>query len=102
MDWKYRQLWRRCGLALGMALLVGGWSVTGYAHEQQQVLKESKRRLWFEGYQGILIREGAQRPEQKERKVFSASASRNIYRSGMILMFAGAGIAAFSFPKIRE
>ena len=40
---------KRLGFALGIAVAIWGWRVTGFAHEQQQVLRtgdNARLRLW--------------------------------------------------------
>ncbi len=74
---------RRLMLAIGAALLVGGWGTTRYADEQQQAAITGYRweiRLWISG---------RSRSEQ-------LIPSRVIYGAGVIGMAIGAGLIGFA------
>ena len=65
-------------LAIGAALLVGGWGTTRYVHEQQQGRTEWKYQVWFGD------------PDHGHM------ASRVIYGGGVLGMAIGAGLIGFA------
>lgn len=82
---------KRTGFAIGIMLLMGGWGLTWYVHEQQQIVgaADSTRRmtLWKDGRIRI--------PTVYELETIP---SRYIYATGIMLMVIGAGVTAFTLP----
>lgn len=76
---------KRKRFTIGVILLMGGWGLTWYAHEQQQgvgVDSALRLRLWM------------------GQSVGSAHLfpSRYIYAAGILIMTVGAGVTAFNLP----
>ena len=82
---------RRLLIALGAVLLVGGWGVTQFIHEEQMAIpmrnEDSLPRLkrWYTG---------------TVTGPYKAPRGRVIYRAGVLGMALGAGLIGFGvFPK---
>ena len=82
---------RRWILGVGTALLVGGWSMTRYAHEQQQSGSEgqvSSYYMWIYGPPG--------------KAGTSHMAGKTIFGTGGVAMAVGAGLIGFAFLRDRS
>jgi hypothetical protein len=73
---------RRIILGIGAALLVGGWGLTRYAHEQQESVVDDARDIIWVGGDNIFIR-----------------GSRTYFGAGVASMAIGAGLIGFGVPK---
>ena len=81
-------------LAVGAVLLIAGWGITRYAHEQQQAVStetDSRAIMWFNG--------------DRNTRVLGARwqvAIREIYAAGVLGMAVGAGLIGFAIPCSRD
>lgn len=83
---------QRIALAIGLALLVGGWSLIGYAKAQQQTAsidRGTRYELWTSG---------RFTNTNRGETLYGSYPSRIYYASGCVMMIVGAGLFAYSFP----
>ena len=73
---------RRFILALGGAMLAGGWGATLYAEQQVQI---GTGGIWISGYDSTTY----------------IPPGRIVCASGVVSMAIGAGLIAFGLPKTR-
>ena len=107
---------RRCGLAIGFALLVGGWGMTGYAHEAQQQITEfstagkstpkwytDRMEQWLTGEFGRSVTTDSSVGQDYSGNLEARSLpSSAVYAYGVVLMAFGAGFVGLSFPKSSD
>ena len=88
---------KRIGFTIGMMLLMGGWGLTWYVHEQQQIFGVSdtslrRTELWMEGRPIRYTSDGG------KVILLDTIPSRITYAAGIALMMIGAGVTAFNLP----
>ena len=81
---------KRIGFTIGMMLLMGGWGLTWYAHEQQQAYSTG----WPSRVDSGRIVSASTHP----RRTSWIVEMRIIYAAGIMIMTVGAGVTAFTLP----
>ena len=94
-------------LAIGLALLVGGWGMTGYGKEQQHMLAQDglPSLIWQGNDEPPLPTDAA--AEEIKRRVRQAIQryrlpGQTIYTRGIVVMALGAGLIGFGVIGHRE
>ena len=79
---------RRLLLTVGAVLLIGGWGMTRYAHEQRQSESEGLDSyfMWFYNPPG--------------KAGSSHVASKTIFGGGVVAIAAGAGMISFAMWRV--
>ena len=98
---------RRVIFGVGAALLVGGWGLTLYAHEQQQsipVVRTDRIDAWISdrGKPWEKYQVPADRVNAWKYGWYGLLASKTIYAWGVVGMALGAGLIGFSVLRKSE